>query len=91
MLIKNCIRRTGEYQPDPNGKSIAYDNYIFQCEDHQDLKNLVFGDAKYKDVKVSVKDFNNVWKASPESLKGKDVIFAFDTNKHLIAILNNQK
>lgn len=91
-IVKNCTRRSGTFKPDNGRDPIEYDNYVFQVEDAADNENLLFGSARYKDIKVSVKDFNKAMKnASPESIREQDVVFAFDLNKHLIGIYANKK
>lgn len=91
-VVKNCTRKSGTYIPEGGDRSFDYDNYLFQVEDASDNENLLFGVARYKDIKVSVKDFNKAMKnASPDTLREKDVVFAFDLNKHLIGIYANSK
>ena len=85
MKVLSCRRQTGTFTND-KGQIIEYDNLTFTV-DTGDIEGMLFG-TKYSDIKVSVKDFNKVYSGDPNSLHGKDIIFAFDQNKHLIGIYN---
>lgn len=83
MLVLNCERRTGTFT-NQNGAQINYDNLYFTV-DTGDHDGMIFG-TKYKEIKVSVRDFGKYYPNPIESTKGKNLIFAFDQDKHLIGI-----
>lgn len=83
MLVLNAERKTGKFLSNA-GQTIDYDNLYFTV-DTLDNTNMIFGN-KYSQIKVSVKDFNKFYPHPVETLKGKNVIFAFDQNKKLIGI-----
>lgn len=85
-IVKNCRRSSGNFKPEGQDREIGFDNYIFQVEDRSNVEGLLFGNARYTDIKVSVRDFTRIYGTDPNSLKDKDVVFAFDLNKHLIGI-----
>ena len=87
MVILSCERKTGVFT-DSLGKEIPYDNYYFMC-DSGDATNMIFG-HKIKQIKVSVKNFQQFYKGNVESTKGQDLIFAFDQEAHLIGIYGSK-
>lgn len=86
MLVLDCERKNGIYKPDENSQGIPWDNLYFTV-DTGSTEGMLFG-TKKQIIKVSVKDFNKYYNQDVMTLKGKDVIFAFDQNKHLIGIYN---